>query len=734
MAKSTKPEKAPREKGKALTKDQKGSIVQSLISDAEDYIDSTVAKERELATRYANGEPFGNEEEGRSQVVMTEVRDVVQAMLPSLLRVFLSTENAVEYAPRRADAVEGAAQATDYANYVFYNDNNGAQVLWALFKDALVRKTGIVKWYVDKSEKVTEEHYSGITEEQLAFLESEEELELTDLEELLPAGYDEVDPVTGEPVMQSAVYSAAFKRTVVTKRFVVEAIPPEEFLIARNARSEDDAVLIGHRKDALVSDLVAMGYDYDELMQYGSPQPTLELNQESTARNPALRARDNLDASKLDPSMAKVRYFEMLVRMDADGDGIAELHKICSIGEDGVHILHDEIVADVNYAIFCPDPEPHTAIGKSIADQVMDLQLIKSNIVRNTLDSLAQSIHPRTAVVEGQVNMDDAMNTEMGGIIRMRAPGMVQPLEQPFVGQQSLPILAYLDDVRAQRTGISRATQGLDADVLQSTTKAAVTATVSAAEARLEMVARLFADGGMKRLFRGLLKLIVQNQDKARTVRLRGKWVDVNPAGWDAEMDVVVNVGLGLGDRNEKTVMLTGILAKQEEALKTLGPDNPLVDLMQYRATLGKLLEHNGFKDTETYWKQVTPEAMQKMQQAMAQNKPQDPAVILAEVEKQKTMADIAIKQAELTLKEREMKLSDDRERDKNELDAYLRAFEIQAKYGAQIDMAALQARVDHQRTLIESALTVADSNAQASAPAPTPTPAPAPAPGAMPV
>lgn len=717
MAKSEYPKKGPRAKGKALTKEEKGSIVQSLITDAEDYIDGSIAPDREKATRYANGEPFGNEEEGRSQVVMTEVRDIVQAMLPSMLRVFLSTEKAVEYAPRRADAVEAAEQATDYVNYVFFNDNSGAQVLYALFKDAFVRKTGIVKWYVDTSEKVTEEHYSGITEEQLAFLENEEELELTELEELIPAGYDQVDPQTGQPIMEPAIYSAEFKRTVTTKRFVVEAIPPEEFLIARNARSEDDAVLIGHRKDVLVSDLVAMGYDYDEIMEYGSPQPTLELNQESTARNPALRARDNIDASKLDPSMAKVRYFEMLVRMDADGDGIAELHKVCSIGEQGLHVLHDEIVADVNYAIFCPDPEPHTAIGKSMADQAMDLQEIKSNIVRNTLDSLAQSIHPRTAVVEGQVNMDDVMNTETGGIIRMRQAGAVQSLDTPFVGQQALPILAYLDDVRAQRTGISRATQGLDADVLQSTTKAAVTATVSAAQERLEMVARIFADGGMKRLFRGLLKLVVQNQDKARTVRLRGKWVEVNPSGWDAEMDVVVNVGLGLGDRAEKMAVLSQTAAQQKEILTTLGPNNPLVDLQQFRTTLGKILELTGIKDTETYFKQVTPDAMKQMADQMAQNKPQDPAVILAEVEKQKTMADIAIAKGKLTLQERQMKLDDDRERDKNEMDAWLKAAEIQARYGAQVNMAQLKAMTDHQRMLVETAITVADNNAQASQP-----------------
>ncbi|CDM57385.1 portal protein [Rhizobium favelukesii] len=718
MAKKTQrnlaPEVSRRKQGEALTDIQKSSIVALLVRDSEDFIDSMIAPEREQATRYFNGEPLGNEEDGRSQIIMTEVRDVVLAMMPSLLRVFLSTENVVEYAPRRADAVEQAEQSTDYVNYIFYNENDGAQVLYSLFEDGLVRKTGIAKWYVNKIETVSEESYEHLDEEQLAFLENEDGMELIELDQLLQEGFDEVDPQTGEPIMQPATYNAKFKRTAVDKKFVVEALPPEEFLIARNARCEDTAELIGQRKDMLVSDLVAMGYELDEVLLNGDPQPLMDLNQESQARNPALQQRNNLDYTKLDPSMMTVRYYELLVRMDADGDGIAELHKICSIGQDGSYILDDEIVSDVNFAIFCPSPIPHTAIGNSIADQVMDIQRIKTNIVRNTLDSLSQTIHPRLGVVEGQVNLDDAMNTEMGGIIRMRNPGAVVPLAQPFVGQQSLPILAYLDDTRAQRTGISRATQGLDADVLQSTTKAAVTATVSAAEARLEMVARLFADGGMKRMFRGILKMVTQNQDKPRTVRLRGKWVDVNPTGWDADMDVVTNVGLGMGDKNDKIAVLMATAMQQKEILTTLGPTNPLVDLIQFRATLAKILELNGFKDTETYYKAVTPEALQQMQQSMQQNQKPDPAQILAQVEQQKTMADIAINRAKLSLQERDMKLEDDRQRDQMEVDAYLRAFEIQAKYGAQVDMAGIQARMDRQRLLVETAITVADNNANA--------------------
>ena len=708
--------------GKKMSDTDISNFLSSAILDAEDYIDSNIAPDREKATEYYRGDPFGNEEDGRSQVVMTEVRDVVQAMLPSLLRVFLSTENVVEYAPRRADSVALAEQQTDYINYLFYVKNQGAQILYSAFKDALVRKTGVVKWYIEEKKTVTEEKFTNLTDDDLTALtlndDPTEEIEITELNELLPPGFDSLDAgglETAEP--EPALYSATVRRTVTKKELRVEAVPPEEFLIARNARDIETADFVGHRKDELVSNLVAMGFDLDEILEHGNARPVMELNQESRARNPALAAKEVTDTSKLDPSMLRVKYYESFARFDADGDGVAELHRLCSIGDAGDYVLYDEVVSTIDFALFCPDPEPHTAIGYSVADQVMDLQKIKSNIVRNTLDSLAQSIHPRTAVVEGQVNMDDVLNTEVGGIIRMRQIGAVQPLDTPFVGQAALPILAYLDDTRAQRTGISRATQGLDADVLQSTTKEAVTATVTAAEARLEMVARIFADTGMKQLFRGLLKTVVQNFDREEVVRLRGKWVSVNPQGWDAEADVIVNVGLGLGDRAEKVAVLTSIAQKQEQALQLLGPQNPLVDLSQYRATLGKILEHAGLKDTETYFKQITPEALQQMQQQMQQNQKPDPAQILAQVEQEKTQADIAIARAKLMLEEQKMKLDADLERDKLDADTTLKAMEMQAKYGVQVNLAELQNRLERQRLIVQTAITLAENEAAANAP-----------------
>jgi len=441
-----------------------------------------------------------------------------------------------------------------------------------------------------------------------------------------------------------------------------------------------------------MSELVAMGYDREEIEKYAGQGDVFSVNDEAQTRNPAIMSFMS-HADNPDPSMRRVLYVESYVRIDKDGDGIAELRKVCSLG-NAYHILYDEIAADVPFAFFCPDPEPHMIIGQSIADQTMDLQLIKSSIVRNTMDSLAQVIHPRTVVVEGQVNMDDVMNNETGAIIRVRAPGMVQPLVEPFVGQAAMPLIAYMDDIRAQRTGISAASQGLNPDVLQSTTKAAVTATVQGAQERIELIARIFAENGMKRLFKGLLKLLIRHQDKPRMVRLRGKWVQIDPKYWDAEMDVQVNVALGHGTDTDKLQFLTMVASKQEQVMQTLGPQNPLVDVSQYRNTLAQICTLAGFKDASRYFKPVDMQQVEQMVQQQAQNQPPDPNMMLIQIEGQKVQAQAQLDAAKLQADIEDSIRQDQREREKMQMDMLVRVAEIEAKYGTQVNVAQIEATV----------------------------------------
>jgi len=669
------------------------AAIKSCVDDAADYIDGFIAPARALATQYYRGDPFGNEEEGRSQIVMTEVRDVVQAMVPSLLRIFTSSDQIVEFAPNTAEKVDIAEQQTDYINHVFYNDNPGFSILQQAFKDALVRKTGVIKWRWSEDVEISEAEFTGLDQAQVALLLQEPGVELLDVKEI--PGPDMPPQMPGMPPMPGpSVFDVRLRRKKPKNKVVIEAVPPEEFLIAREARDLDTAAYVGHRSLKTMSELIAMGYDKDDIETYAGQGDTFSINYEAQTRNPAIMSFMQ-HADNPDPSMRRVLYVESYVRIDKDGDGIAELRKVCSIG-NAFHILHDEVATDVPFAFFCPDPEPHMLIGQSIADQTMDLQQIKSSIVRNTMDSLAQVIHPRTVVVEGQVNLDDVMNNETGAIIRARAPGMVQPLAEPFVGQNAMPIIAYMDQVRAQRTGISAASQGLDPDVLQSTTKAAVTATVSGAQERIELVARLFAENGMKRLFKGLLRLVVRHQDQPRMLRLRGKYVQVDPRYWDADLDVQVNVGLGRGTDQDRMQFLMLVAQKQEQIIQLMGPANPLADVSQYRNTLAQICNLAGFKDASRYFKPVDPQALQ---QQMQQPQKPDPNEMLVQVEAAKVKASIERDNQKLQAEMEDSLRQDRREREKMHMDGMIRIADIEAKYGTQVNVAHAEAVLarDHQ-------------------------------------
>jgi len=343
----------------------------------------------------------------------------------------------------------------------------------------------------------------------------------------------------------------------------------------------------------------------------------------------------------------------------------------------------------------------------SIFDITRDLQEIKSEILRNTLDSLAQSIHPRTAVVEGQVNIDDVLNNETGAIIRMRAPGMVQPLTTPFVGQAAFPMMEYMDQIKEDRTGMSKAAMGLNADALQSSTKAAVNATISASQGRIELTARILAEG-MKKLFKGILFLVTTHQDKERMVRLRNEWVAIDPRHWNAGMDASINIGLGNGDTNERLQALMMIMAKQEQILQQLGPQNPLVTPQQFSNTLRKIVELSGFKDASSFFQDIPADYVPPAPPAP---KP-SPEEILAQVQAESIKADIQKKAADLELERQQMIMDDDLKRDQMAQDLYLKKYEIELKYNSQISTAEINAAQNIDREAIRQQAVLAQQQA----------------------
>lgn len=667
-------------------------IVGKEIDDAIDFIDNWISPQRATATQYYRGEPFGNEEDGRSQVVSMDVRDTVQAIMPSLMRIFHGSDQTVEYVPQGPEDVAAAKQATDYANYIINRDNNGFLEMHSAFMDALVRKVGILKVYWDDQTKYETVSYSGLDDASLAALMSDPAVEV-EIVASEPMGEPMQDPLTGEDMPVPMMHAVRATYTHPDGRVKLEAVPPEEFLISRESKSVEQADYVAHRRIVTVSELVAMGYDYDEVSELGASYDDMDTNVERYTRNKALTNEMN---ERHDPAMKKVLYVENYIKVDYDGDGIAELRKVCTAG-DGNKILMNEPCDMAPFSTLCPDPEPHDFFGMSVADTVMDIQRIKSSIMRNTLDSLSMSIHPRVAVVEGMVNIDDAMSTEVGSIIRQRAAGQIQPLSMPFVGQAAFPVLQYMDEVKEARTGISKASAGLDAGALQSSTATAVAATVSAAQQHIEMIARVFAETGVKRMYELVLHLVTTHQDRERMIKLNNNFVPIDPRVWNSDMDVTVNVALGRGSDTERMLMLRQIAEMQKDAMQTMGPVNPLTDMQKLSNTLKSMTEIAGFKDTSQFWGDPA-----QFQPPPQQDKP-DINEQLIQVQIQQIQADIQKKAAELQMEREKFRLEDDRKRDELEAELFVKAEEMKAKYGTQLNVEQIRSDLAINREVMKA-------------------------------
>ena len=596
-------------------------ILDSEIDNSLGFIQTETTDERRRALQYYNREAYGNEVEGRSSIVTGEVAEVIDGALPQLLRVFTTSDEMVRFEPKGAGDEEKAKQATEYVNWVLNHDNSGVILFHNWFKDALLQKNGIVKVYWDDQIDVTKEKYQDLNQEELTMLLADDEVEVVSqqMEEVEMA--QQIDQMTGMPLPPVFSYSVTLKRTKNNGKVIVENVPPEEFLISKKARTIADAPFVAHRKLTTRSELVAMGFDkttVDALPSYSD----LTFTEERVARYDRGEMPD--EQSSLDHTMQDIEVYECYIKTDYDGDGIAELRKVTYAGTE---ILDNEEVDFVPFCSICPIPMPHKFFGHSFADRAIDLQLIKSTVTRQILDNLYLTNNSRMGVVEGQVNLDDMLTVTAGGIVRIKNPNAIVPLSVPPTASQSFPMLQYLDQVQSKRTGVNDAQQGLDPNILQNTTATAVAAMQSAAAGKVEMVARIFAETGVKDLFEKILHLLCKYQDKARVIRLRGKYVSIDPREWVNGFDISINVGLGTGNKQEQMAMVAMVLQKQEQILQTQGFNNPLVNLTQYRETLGRFIEAAGYKDSSEFFKEIPPELEQQIANPQPQQAPVDPAI-----------------------------------------------------------------------------------------------------------
>jgi len=680
---------------KQMTEDDIQSIVSDAIKDAVDFVESEIAESRIKAQRYFDGEVDIGEEKGRSKIVSTKVRDTVRAIKPSLMRVFLSSENPVEYIPANQQQVEMADQATKFAHYAFQREG-GYKLINEAIHDALVKKTGVLKAYWEDTSESEIFDYSHLTEEEMTVLVGEKEITVVEQE-------IEIHPVTNETgeSVDKPYYSLKVSRVQASGKLSIESVPPEEFFVDRNAKTIEDAYIVVHRTEMRVSDLVSMGYDFEQVSKLSG------LSYEDTFTDAEKYERSNYseDANEdiTDPSMRLVAISEAYMKIDVYGTGEAVMHKIV-LGGASYELLDHEPWGDVPFAVFEIDPEPHTFYGRSIADLIMNDQDASTAMIRGLLDNIALTNNPAIDVVEGQANIDDVLNNEIGAIRRIKSPGAITVNAVPFIAGQTLGAVQYMDEQVENKTGITRASMGLDPDALQNTTATAAQITAQRGSGQIEVIARNLAEGGMKRLFKLILHLLVENSCEEMMMRLNGQYVSMDPRTWNADMDLSVNVGLGTGQEDQKHMALSQALQMQMQIWQNYGPTNGLVTMVGIRNTLGDMLGLAGVRNVDRYFSPMTPEQEQQLvqqaQQAQSQQTSPEQELARATVEAETIRAQSKMQTDSMRIKIDAQKAiaQDDRERDRMDQDLLIEAARILGQWGQKIDVEEIKRMQDKPR------------------------------------
>lgn len=677
---------------KPKTRDELQALVAGAVQDAVDFIESEIAPARIKAQEYFDGQVDIGAEEGRSQVVATKVRDTIRQIKPSLMRIFLSHERPAEFVPVGPEDVAGADQATMYVQKRL-EQSNRFRLLNDAFDDALRKKTGIVKAWWEETPKAEIFTFTDLSDEELMLVLSDPGIELIEHSANVVEQVDQM----GMAVAIST-HDLKVSRTSTRGKMCVASVPPEEFFVDSRARDVETAYVHGQRTEMRVGDLVEMGFDFAEVADLGSFDDggdDLSDEERDARRKYPTDASDDESAS--DPAMKKVTLTEAYMRVDVDGTGVPVLHRFL-LGGTGYTLLDYEPADESPFAVFQVDPEPHAFFGRSVFDLLKNEQDAATAVLRGILDNVAMTNIPRYGAVEGQVNMDDLLNNEIGGVVRMRQIEAVRDLSVPFVAGQTLTALQYLDDLAEQKTGVTRASQGLDPDALQSTTKAAVTATISAAAAQVETMARNLAEGGLARLYKLMLRLAIKHARGPEIVRLSNAFVPMDPRVWDAEMDVTVNVGLGTGREEEKQMALATTLQTQMGIMQAYGPQNPIVGITEIRNTLADMLFAAGIRNADRYYRPMTQQMEQQLMQAQAEAAAQQPpqqdpqSAAFLQAEQMKVSARVQADMQKNQIEAMKAQAADDRERDRMAQDLALRSAEIAAKYGIAIDTARIKA------------------------------------------
>ena len=609
------------------------------------YCDTELSADRTKALEYYDGvmvdtPPAAN----RSQLMSRDVSDTMGWMLPGVIRVFTASDRMAEYEPVGKGDDSFAKMATDYCNHIFWKDNDGYRILWDATHDSLLQRNGIVKHWWDKTEECEYSEHSGLTAEQVSVLTQ-------DGGEIVAAKPGEPQQVTvqdetGQQVEQEIpTYEIKLKRVTRSGTVRVECIEPENFLLDSEATTIEKARFCAHRDEKTRSELIEMGFSrgvVENLPSYSRHGDQSEADARNPSRDMAYNGHD---------STAPIEIYECYLKVDADGDGIAETIKATYAGHGGAGELLDWETwdDDVPFSDIPCEPVPHRWAARSIADETMDIQRVKTVLTRAFADNLYWVNNPLMTAQKGAVENPEMLTSPMfGGTVWLNKNATIppQPLAIPFVGDKILTGLAHFDEVTEKRTGVSRSTMALDPETLQNQSATANQNQKDASYSQVELIARNMAELGWKRVFKMILRLVVKHQDRPRIIRLRDQPVEMDPRFWNSNMDVTINVGLGTGSRDRDMAMLNNILVTQQGITERLAGagfvDRALDMLPKIIKTATKLAESAGIRNPDEYYPQLTDQDIGQMkQQAQAAAGQPDPKVQLEKekrgIEVQKT-------------------------------------------------------------------------------------------------
>jgi hypothetical protein len=623
-----------------MTKRELSAHLEQEINSALGYKDGKLTEQRSDALDRYYGKRYGNEQEGRSQIVTRDVADVIEWIMPSLMKIFTSGDKVVQFEPQGPEDVKMAKQSTDYVNHVIMRQNPGFSIIYQWFKDALLQKNGIVKHYWDDTSETLREEYKNLTEEEFTALLLEDNVEVL---EHTPSNLEDSDVISLQP--QQITHDVVVSRTYDDGQVRIEAVPPEEFLINKYAKTIEDARFVGHRVKRTKSELIEQGYPKSKIENIFSND---EADYKAERLSRFSQEQDNAPEGDIDDG---IWVTECYMRVDFDNDGIAELRKVTKVGDE---LLDNEAVDSVPFSSLTPIPMPHKFYGLSIYDLISDLQLIKTTLMRNLLDNMYLTNNGRYEVVEGQANLDDLMTSRPGGIVRVRTPGAVNPLGTPQLDQNSFNMLGYLDSIREERTGVSKNSMGLSEGGLKShQTATGVGQVMTAAQQKIELIARIFAETGMKDLAKSVYMLVQKFEKPEKLIRLNNEWTTLYPHEWKTKMDCTAQVGLGFGNK-DMNLMHLGRLSQTIQMIAQHPAAGMLLKPKNVYNLVAEQIKAMGMKNVDDF---ITDPGDQDVQQQQGPSPEEQAKMQEAQLKQQELQVKVQKMQQEAALKQQEMQL-----------------------------------------------------------------------------